>query len=278
MEQLKTQGNAMFSAKKYREAVALYSQAIQLQPRNAVLYSNRAAAFAQLRWHQRALEDSQKVVELDPTSIKGFWRLGSTHLINRSFPEARAAFSRGLAVDPSNGPLRQGLVAAKFASRYPELSAADAPELLDEASHRLPITRVFDIVRHNLVFAASPELCTELCRTVRPLTAGWVVTGKVKISALGELSAPVSAFDFATVETQIRILCRVSESELIFSYTYNKPEPVDDSTNPALRRMSPSVVLTPTQAAILDVTFAEIKRACAANPSFNPHLLQKLRK
>lgn len=37
----KNLGNEAFAAKKYDEAITLYNQAIQLDPDNAVFYSNR---------------------------------------------------------------------------------------------------------------------------------------------------------------------------------------------------------------------------------------------
>ena len=43
-----------------------FSQAIELDPSNHVLYSNRSGAYASLKDWQKALEDANKVTEIKP--------------------------------------------------------------------------------------------------------------------------------------------------------------------------------------------------------------------
>jgi serine/threonine-protein phosphatase 5 len=43
-EALKNQANKLFEDRKYKDAVELYTKAIDLKPDNAVLYANRAFA------------------------------------------------------------------------------------------------------------------------------------------------------------------------------------------------------------------------------------------
>ena len=278
VEQLKAKGNAEFAAKQYREALQHYTAALALDPKHVTLYLNRAAAYAQLRWHQRAIEDAQRTLQLDPSSIKGHWRLGSSQLANRAFREAQAAFSSGLKIEPGNAALRQGLLVCQFAARYPALSSADAAELVDGEGQRLPVTRVFEIVRHNVALMGSLEVAQELRKTIRQLSDGWVVTGKMSISEVAQLAPFTNMLDFNA--PAIRVLCKVSEAQQAYSYTYNKPEDVsaEESANPALRRMSSPVNLNQTQKTILDVTFSEIKRSCQSNPALNPHILGFLKK
>jgi tetratricopeptide (TPR) repeat protein len=47
--QLKEEGNQFFAAKKYRSALAKYTQAIELDGTNAILYANRAQCEIQLK-------------------------------------------------------------------------------------------------------------------------------------------------------------------------------------------------------------------------------------
>jgi stress-induced-phosphoprotein 1 len=58
---LKNEGNQAFTAKDYDQAIALFSQAIEIDPDNAVLYSNRSGARAGKKEWQAALDDAEKV-------------------------------------------------------------------------------------------------------------------------------------------------------------------------------------------------------------------------
>ena len=58
---LKDQGNKAFQAKDYDKAIELFSQALELDPNNFVLWSNRSAAKAGKRQWAAALEDAEQV-------------------------------------------------------------------------------------------------------------------------------------------------------------------------------------------------------------------------
>jgi stress-induced-phosphoprotein 1 len=52
-------------------------KAIELDPSNHVLYSNRSASYASLRDFDKALVDANKCVELNPGWSKGYGRKGA---------------------------------------------------------------------------------------------------------------------------------------------------------------------------------------------------------
>lgn len=54
-----------------------FTQAIELDPSNHVLYSNRSGAYASLKDYEHALEDANKVVEIKPDWSKGWGRKGT---------------------------------------------------------------------------------------------------------------------------------------------------------------------------------------------------------
>lgn len=60
-DELKNQGNKAFQAKDYDTAIDLFSKAIELDPSNHVLWSNRSAAKAGKRDYAAALEDAEQV-------------------------------------------------------------------------------------------------------------------------------------------------------------------------------------------------------------------------
>lgn len=75
-EKLKAEGNALMSQKLYDSAIQKYTEAIAKDPLNAVYLSNRAAAWGGVGQHEKAVEDAQKALEVDPTFSKAFSRLG----------------------------------------------------------------------------------------------------------------------------------------------------------------------------------------------------------
>merc|ERR1711937_673385 len=74
-EKQKAKGNAAFSKGDNKVALRHYSMAINLDPENAVYYSNRSAAHAGLADWNSCLEDSHKTIELRPEWFKGYTRL-----------------------------------------------------------------------------------------------------------------------------------------------------------------------------------------------------------
>jgi len=52
--------------RNFEQAVELYGEAIALDPSNHVYFSNRAAAFANLKKYQESLTDANKTIELKP--------------------------------------------------------------------------------------------------------------------------------------------------------------------------------------------------------------------
>lgn len=75
-EKLKATGNSQMSAKQYDAAIESYTQAIQRDPTNAVYYSNRAAAYSSKADHLSAIADAEKALEVDPSFVRAYHRLG----------------------------------------------------------------------------------------------------------------------------------------------------------------------------------------------------------
>lgn len=74
-ESLKAKGNSLMSQKLYESAIEQYTEAIKLEP-SPVYYSNRAAAWGGLGKHDKAVEDAERALELDPKFSKAYSRLG----------------------------------------------------------------------------------------------------------------------------------------------------------------------------------------------------------
>lgn len=60
------QSTAACQSGDFDTAVALYTEAIALDPQNHILYSNRSAAHVKLQQYQKALQDAIKARDLNP--------------------------------------------------------------------------------------------------------------------------------------------------------------------------------------------------------------------
>ncbi|TPX55954.1 hypothetical protein PhCBS80983_g04906 [Powellomyces hirtus] len=108
-EDFKTRGNQAFSAGQFEEAIQHFSSAIELDPSNHVLYSNRSASYSSLKNYQQALLDANKTVELKPDWPRGYSRKGAALHGLGELPEAADAYKAGLQVDPNNAQLKKAL-------------------------------------------------------------------------------------------------------------------------------------------------------------------------
>jgi DnaJ family protein C protein 7 len=79
-EKLKEMGNEEYREGHYAEAVALYDQAIMMDARRPVYWSNKAAALAALGRLIEAVSDCKEAVRIDPSYERAHHRLGGLYL------------------------------------------------------------------------------------------------------------------------------------------------------------------------------------------------------
>mmetsp|Transcript_102904 Transcript_102904/g.265994 ORF Transcript_102904/g.265994 Transcript_102904/m.265994 type:complete len:429 (+) Transcript_102904:46-1332(+) len=108
-DKIKQQGNSYFSLGLYMQASMMYTEALELQPENPVLFCNRAMAYLKQDMPVEALADSEKSLELDAsaTNIKGYWRKAQALVDLNRHDEAEAAADDGLALQPGNQHLNR---------------------------------------------------------------------------------------------------------------------------------------------------------------------------
>lgn len=66
MTDFKEKGNQAYQAGEYSKAVDSYTEGIEQEPTNAVLFSNRSAAYLNLGEYDKAKRDAEMCIELDP--------------------------------------------------------------------------------------------------------------------------------------------------------------------------------------------------------------------
>lgn len=108
-EACKEKGNRAYGEGKYDEAIARYTEAIEIDSRNHVYYSNRSAAYVGKAMFGKALEDAEKCVEINPKWGKGYFRRAVALLGLSRAADAEKALLEGLKADPNNSDLRTKL-------------------------------------------------------------------------------------------------------------------------------------------------------------------------
>ncbi|CAN6287246.1 unnamed protein product [Urochloa humidicola] len=100
--QLKLQGGKAVEGKDYVSALKFYSEAIKLDPEDAVLYSNRSFCHVKLGEALEASRDANICIRLRPEWTKGYYRKGSALMSLEEYKQACDAFMAGIKLDPTN--------------------------------------------------------------------------------------------------------------------------------------------------------------------------------
>ncbi|KAF2481389.1 heat shock protein STI1 [Neohortaea acidophila] len=105
----KAEGNKLFAAKDFQGAIEKFSQAIEADPSNHVLYSNRSGAYASLKQFDKALEDANQTTQLKPDWAKGWGRKGAALHGEGNLVDALDAYEEALKLDPNNAQAKSGV-------------------------------------------------------------------------------------------------------------------------------------------------------------------------
>merc|ERR1712146_482851 len=97
----KTKANELFSQKNYSEALSLYTLAIQLNPYDAIYYSNRSAVYIAMENYPLALHDANKCYELKKDWPKACFRMATALIKLEEWEEAAVAAWTGYQMNKS---------------------------------------------------------------------------------------------------------------------------------------------------------------------------------
>ncbi|KAK7031447.1 hypothetical protein R3P38DRAFT_3393378 [Favolaschia claudopus] len=108
-EKVKEEGNVAFKAKRFNDAVDLYTKAIEMNPAEPSYLTNRAAAYMALKRFRPALDDCQQAATIqaaDP-SAKTLLRLARCQFALGSTTPALSTLRAVIAIEPKNQPALQ---------------------------------------------------------------------------------------------------------------------------------------------------------------------------
>lgn len=98
----KSRADDAFRRKEYLTAVDAYTQAIDFDPSDATLFSNRSLCWIRVGQADQALVDAKSCRALRPDWAKACYREGSALRLMQKFEEAANAFYEGVTLDPEN--------------------------------------------------------------------------------------------------------------------------------------------------------------------------------
>ena len=102
-EDCKVIGNQCFSGHFFSAAIKCYTSALERDPQNEVLLSNRSASYLQsvlLAGPSLALKDAEKAIQIKPTWFKAYLRKGDALFAMKKFDTAKEAYAKALALNP----------------------------------------------------------------------------------------------------------------------------------------------------------------------------------
>lgn len=116
----KLEGNSLFKAGQYEDALAKYEFAIQIVQDvlssteiQSICHANRAACFSKLGNHEGTIKECTKALELNPTYMKALLRRGEAHEKLEHYEDSIADMTKVLELDQSNDQARRTIIRLK---------------------------------------------------------------------------------------------------------------------------------------------------------------------
>ncbi len=102
-EEYKAVGNKCFAGGLFSAAIKCYTSAIERDPQNEVLLSNRSASYLQsvlLAGPSLALKDADRAISIKPAWFKAYLRKGDALFAMKKFEQALEAYTKAHSLNP----------------------------------------------------------------------------------------------------------------------------------------------------------------------------------
>ena len=93
-------GNAYAKLKKHDKAIEDYNKAIELDPEYATAYYNRGNAYAKLKKYEKAIEDYNKAIELNPEYAMAYNNRGNAYDELKKHEKAIEDYNKAIVLNP----------------------------------------------------------------------------------------------------------------------------------------------------------------------------------
>jgi len=107
-EQEKLKGNECFKKGQWADAVKFYSEAIKRNPKDAKIYSNRAACYTKLNAFDLTIKDCDTAIAMDPNFVKAYLRKANVLKAMGQAKNAMEVYSKAMELDPNSDEAKNG--------------------------------------------------------------------------------------------------------------------------------------------------------------------------
>ncbi|KAG2449422.1 hypothetical protein HYH02_005569 [Chlamydomonas schloesseri] len=128
--ELRRKAKEHLSVKHFEEALRCLDLAIDLHSTSYKLYRMRSIALSCLQQYERAAADADRVVELAPHIMDGYYHKGFALFHLKDYAGAAHAFQQGLKLNPTDKTLRQGFWDAIALVSQGRTEGGNEPELV----------------------------------------------------------------------------------------------------------------------------------------------------
>ncbi|XP_008796893.2 protein SGT1 homolog isoform X2 [Phoenix dactylifera] len=150
---LEARAKEAFVDDNFELAVDLYTQALDMDPKNADLYADRAQANIKLKNFTEAVADANKAIELDPLIVKAYLRKGTACVKLEEYQTAKASLETGACLAPGD---------SRFTRLIKECNERIAEETID-----LPKKVMLNVPPSTM--SSSSNISTEIAKDSQPL-------------------------------------------------------------------------------------------------------------
>lgn len=168
-EEEKEMGNDYFKKGEYSTAIKHYTEAINRNPDDPKLYSNRAACYTKLAAFDLGLKDCDTCVKLDEKFIKGWIRKGKILQVMQQPSKALVAYQKALELDPSNAESLDGYRQCSLAVhsnpaevRQKAMADPEVQEILRDPAMRMILEQMQSDPKAVQDHLKNPEIATKI--------------------------------------------------------------------------------------------------------------------
>ncbi|XP_072459496.1 sperm-associated antigen 1 [Notamacropus eugenii] len=196
---LKEEGNEFVKKGKYKEAVDKYSECLEINHSECVIYTNRALCYLKLCQFEEAKQDCDGALEIEEANVKALYRRGLAHKGLKNYQESFNDFNKVLLIDPNVSEAKKEL---KEITMF--LSNKDDTTLHSQEKERRKI-KIEEVVESSeeQPEGGSPENVSVTCHDLEkePASSRPLAMGLEKL----HISKPASAYEFGQILNAINM-------------------------------------------------------------------------